>query len=78
MLENEIWKSGRNLPLTFGSERIKRRYKYAQHIQTKARMDELEEDLNGLQLCFFKTCLANSFSKFIYVVCDDWSNDWET
>ena len=41
-------------------------------------MDELEEDLNGLQLCFFKTCLANSFSKFIYVVCDDWSNDRET
>ena len=28
MLKNEIWKYGRNLPLTtFGSERIKRRYK---------------------------------------------------
>ena len=33
-------------------------------------MDKFEEDWNGLQLWFMKTCLLNSFSKFIFVVCN--------
>ena len=41
-------------------------------IQKEARMDKLEEDWNGLQLWFLKTCSPNSFSKFIFVVCNDW------
>ena len=36
MLENEIWKSGRNLPLiTFGSEKVKERRSGAKHVNRK-------------------------------------------
>lgn len=33
-----------------------------QQIQKGARMDEIEEDTNGLQLMFLKTCQSNSVS----------------
>ena len=36
----------------------------------KARMDKLEEDSNGLQLIFLKTCQSNSVSELIFVVCN--------
>ena len=39
-------------------------------------MDKLEEDRNGLQLRFLKTCLPNGFSKFIFAVCDVSYNAW--
>ena len=38
-------------------------------IQNEARMDETEEDRNGLQLMFLKTCQSNSVSELIFVVC---------
>ena len=38
MLENEIWKSGRNLPLTsFGSERVKTSIKVNINLQVMTR-----------------------------------------
>ena len=31
-------------------------------------MNKLEEDLNGLQLGFLKTCQPNNFSQFVYLL----------
>lgn len=39
-----------------------------QQRQKEARMDETEEDTNGLQLMLLKTCQSNSVSEFILVV----------
>lgn len=39
-----------------------------EQIQKEARMDEIEEDTNGLQLMLLKTCQSNSVSEFIFVV----------
>lgn len=41
-------------------------------MQNKARMDKLEEDWNGLQLCILKNLLAEQFSKFIFAVYNVW------
>ena len=40
-------------------------------------MDKLEEDWNALQSMVFENLLGNSFSKFIFVVSNDWYNAWE-
>ena len=42
------------------------------------RMGKTEEDLNRLKLGFLKTVQPNSFSKYIFAVCNFKSNAQET
>ena len=52
--------------------------KITQKIQTQG-WTNLKEDLNGLEsVKLLKTCWLNSFSKFIFVVCNVWFNARQT
>ena len=60
------------------AQKSRRRYNWHDKYKRRLRMDKLDEDWNGLQLWFLKTCKPNSFSKFIFVVCIDWYNARDT